>query len=360
MKRLDSIQALRALAALLVVFCHGAGEILTSHPTVAPGVWRAIHLKGLFGVDIFFIVSGFVMMYIITNQQSNRATSVRFLGDRIIRLVPLYWAATLLSVLIGVALPALKHEKAYSASYVIRSLLFLPSVNPSSGAPQPVLGLGWTLNYEMFFYVVLSLLLLLGVQRLWLALLVVFSSLVALGAWFAPEDIVLRGWSQPIILEFMFGVLLAQAWLNGIRANPACQILLVCAGVIAWLLIAPPTVGHVDLRGLTWGLPAAAIFAGVAMGRHNTAYPKAITVIGDASFSLYLTHLFVMRASTLLMHHLPVSQAWQTWFFVIVFPPAAVAFSMLSYRKFELPTMRWGRQALKSHLTGAPKPERVL
>jgi len=350
MKRLDSIQVLRAIAALLVVFCHAATEVGGGHAALGSQIWPFVNAKGQFGVDIFFVVSGFVMMYIVSGQRPGRATAVWFIGDRIVRVVPLYWAATLLSIAVGVALPALKHKNHFPLAYVLRSLFFVPSRNPVTGAPEPVLGLGWTLNFEMFFYVVLSLVLVLGIRRIYLALPAIFVTLVALGAWFNPDYLVLRGWTHTIILEFMFGVVFAQLRLSGLRINAPAQIALIVAGVAGWLLTGLPASGEFDMRGFIWGPPAAAIFAGAVMGRREIAYPKLFMSIGDASYSLYLTHLFIMRVSSLMVNHLPVGPALRVVLFFAVFIPGAIAFAMLSYRKFEMPTMRFGRRLLRARI----------
>ncbi|MEX3999168.1 acyltransferase family protein [Paraburkholderia sp. EG285A] len=358
MKKLDSIQVLRAVGALLVIFCHGAGEIMANHAAGATGFWQFVNAKGLFGVDIFFVVSGFVMMHIIAGKPTGGATAARFISERVLRIVPLYWMTTLLSVGVGLAMPALKHKNAYSGVYVLRSLLFVPSTNPSTGAPEPVLGLGWTLNYEMFFYVVIFLLLLIGVRRVFAAVLAIFVALIALGLAFAPSDIVLRSWTHSIILEFAFGALLAQARQAGWRIGGKTQYALLAAGVAGWLAAAPANADFV-LRGLVWGVPAAAIFAAATLGRSSLAFPKLLTLTGDASYSLYLTHLFVMRICSVVVWHLPVSSMLQMVIFVLVFPPAAIFVSILSYKKFELPTMRIGRELLASRLRIGALPKSV-
>ncbi len=347
MKKLDSIQVLRAVAALLVIFCHGAGEILANHASVSPGVWQFINAKGLFGVDLFFVVSGFVMMHIIADKPTGATAAMRFVSERVLRIVPLYWTTTLLSVFVGLVLPALKHKNAYSVVYVLRSLFFIPSTNPSTGAPEPVLGLGWTLNYEMFFYVLIGLLLVLGVRRVFMAVLALFATLVVLGQVLAPEDIVLRSWTHSIILEFGYGALLAQALRKGWCIGAYARLALLVAGVAGWLVAAPSNADFV-LRGVVWGLPAMAIFAAATLGRTAPSYPRSLSLIGDASYSLYLTHLFVMRVCSLIVWHLPVAPVLQIIIFMLVFPAAAIGVSILSYRKFELPTMRMGREFLKA------------
>ncbi|QGZ60768.1 acyltransferase family protein [Paraburkholderia acidisoli] len=351
MKRLDSIQALRAVAALLVMVCHAATEVDVGTSASASHWWLLVNAKGQFGVDIFFVVSGFVMMYIISGQRSGGTSATWFISERIVRVVPLYWVATLLSVAVGVVVPALKHKSFVTLPYVLRSMFFVPSSNPMTGAPEPVLGLGWTLNYEMFFYVVISCVLLLGIRRVYLALIAVFVALVALGMVLQPESVVLKSWTHTIILEFMFGVLFAQLRLSGVRVGLPVQLALLTAGVAGWLLTGLPIHGEFDLRGLVWGPPAALIFAGVVLGRREAAYPKLLLLIGDASYSLYLTHLFVMRATSLAVNHLPMNPALRPVVFFAIFIPAAVGLSILSYRKFEVPTMRLGRRVLRGWLT---------
>ncbi|WP_109478405.1 acyltransferase [Paraburkholderia sp. C35] len=349
MKKLDSIQVLRAVAALLVVFCHAAGEV-GGHGVSASQTWHLVNEKGLFGVDIFFVVSGFVMMYIVSGQRPGSNAAAWFISDRIVRVVPLYWAATLLSICIGLALPALKHKNCYEVAYVLRSLFFVPSSNPLTGAPEPVLGLGWTLNFEMFFYAVISLVLLTGIRRVYLVVAAIFVSLVAIGAWVNPENVILKSWTHTIILEFVFGVLFAQLRLSGFRIGATAQIALIVAGVAGWLLMGPPANGTFDMRGLVWGPAAAAIFAGAVLGRRDIAYPKLLLTIGDASYSLYLTHLFVMRASSLLVDHLSVGPTLRVVLFFAIFVPGTLGFAVLSYRKLEVPTMRLGRRLLRQRL----------
>ena len=86
------------------------------------------------------------------------------------------------------------------------------------------------------------------------------------------------------------------------------------------------------------------------LGRREIAYPKLLMLIGDASYSLYLTHLFIMRASSLVVNQLPVSPALRVVLFFAVFIPGAIGFAILSYRKFEMPTMRLGRRLLHARL----------
>jgi exopolysaccharide production protein ExoZ len=87
------------------------------------------------------------------------------------------------------------------------------------------------------------------------------------------------------------------------------------------------------------------------MGRRDVAYPKQLLLIGDASYSLYLTHLFIMRGTSLVVDHLPVGAVLRIVLFFVIFIPCALGFAILSYRKFEVPTMRLGRRLLRARLS---------
>src|SRR5262249_39672775 len=130
---LDSLQALRAVAALSVVLYH-----------------IDFIGRGAFGVDIFFVLSGFIICHVTAADRQH------FLLKRLIRIVPLYWARTLVVCALALAAPRLLQTTSDSWMGLLKSLFFIP-YEKESGRVYPVLFLGWTLNYEMFFYVVFSI-----------------------------------------------------------------------------------------------------------------------------------------------------------------------------------------------------------
>ncbi len=130
MARYDSIQLMRGIAAMAVVFVH--------IPTFG---------RGHFGVDLFFCISGFIMMHITEKDDDS------FLLKRAIRIVPLYWAATLALCAVMHVAPHLVRTAQLRADLVIKSLLFIPFTLPGrNGSLHALLGTGWTLVYEAFFY----------------------------------------------------------------------------------------------------------------------------------------------------------------------------------------------------------------
>ncbi len=136
-----SIQILRAVAALSVVYTHCADKVVCSEfPTT-----------GRFGVDIFFIISGFVIAYVVSRGEDGAG---KFLIKRVIRIEPMYVLLTMVMTLTAVIFPGVMDNNEVSVSGFIKSILFIPG--PENNG-LPVLDQGWTLNYEMLFYLIMSL-----------------------------------------------------------------------------------------------------------------------------------------------------------------------------------------------------------
>jgi len=184
--RLDSIQVLRAVAAIGVVFTHAITRLSTSFPGASEhalftGLGGQLTV-GDAGVDLFFVISGFIMLHVHRNDFGRPGAPLRFMLRRILRIVPIYWLLTTLALVFLIFAPQLftTHYRGIYLPWIVGSYLFLPIAPPDWNA-TPVVGVGWTLNYEMFFYAVFAGALLLP-RRLGLQLIFVcFGILVGLG-----------------------------------------------------------------------------------------------------------------------------------------------------------------------------------
>ena len=261
-KRLESIQTLRALAAVFVVVFHAMGYARQSG-------WHVGIPIGAFGVDVFFVVSGFVM--VLTTQRSTAPG--KFLADRLTRIAPLYWFVTTARIFVALAVPALGALR-LDPLQVFTSYTFLPW-HDSEGLLVPVLPVGWTLTYEMTFYCAFAAL---GLRAERLALL--FGGMVLFGL-AVPLPLIAAWITDPMLLEFVAG----------------CAIGLGYTGQRWWLVAAVACIALAlpDSRALYWGLPAAILVGGgVALERW---WPHTIlSRLGDSSYALYLIHLFALRA----------------------------------------------------------------
>jgi exopolysaccharide production protein ExoZ len=308
MLRFRSIQVLRAIAALSVVAFH----LSTAGFTV-----------GAAGVDIFFVISGFIMGSI-----DRRESPGGFLVKRAIRIVPLYWLVTL-AMCGGALIPGLFQNFRFDAADLARSLVFIPYVDPT-GHVWPLLVSGWTLNDEMLFYVIFAAGLLAG-----RAVLVSAASLLVLvvvGQILRPHDAVLAIWTTPLLLEFVAGLALSRA--GAVRGFwPGLALL--AAGITGFIVFGV-LMPMQNPRLLVWGLPAFAMVAGavaIERGGRWPALPWAER-IGDASYSLYLLHGIVIDVVHKALGKHPVIAG-------VVIVMASMAAALVSWAGFERPVGRW-------------------
>jgi exopolysaccharide production protein ExoZ len=333
-----SVQILRAVAALAVAAHHVQLDFATRMGL--PAALPDLNL-GAAGVDVFFVISGFVMVYASESLFDRTDGPRRFWTRRLIRIVPLYWAVTSLYLVLTVLLPDMAASR-YSPELIAASYLFYPYPR-ADGIMQPVAGLGWTLNYEMFFYLVFGLSLAL---RRAAAVAAVGGALVlaTLLGWAAgPLPGALGFWSDPIILEFVFGMLLALALRAGWRLKPATAVFLMGAGLLALALALPMRMVTGLPRGLAWGIPVAIFVAGAVLGdfkRFESALARSLSAIGDASYSLYLLHPFVIRFFRELWSHGLIDAAAWPWTYAALVIAGAIAAALVSYRLFERPVTR--------------------
>jgi exopolysaccharide production protein ExoZ len=285
---LPGIQALRGLAATLVLVHHVLEE---SQPLFGGRIPSPLVLFGASGVDLFFVISGFIMYHTNRDRFGRGGAPTDFLVRRIIRIVPLYWLCTLAVVVLHFA--GLYASKVITWSSVGSSLLFVAD-------PNIVLGVGWTLNYEMYFYSVFAMWLLLGTTRSGIAgVLFSLPLMIALGRLLPIGP--MRGFlTDPIALEFGFGFALAVAFANGLLSRRIGRWALPAgvAGLVLGTIFGTSmgTNGLVpEIRFVFWGVPAAAILTSALFVRGGKTYANAaLIVLGDASYSIYLTHAFVM------------------------------------------------------------------
>ncbi len=289
--RLDGIQWGRALAALLVVVCHA---ILHPLPELSS---FALYL-GDVGVTIFFIISGFIM---VTTTGRAQFDPWLFMRRRIIRIVPMYYLATLVVVFFTLFLPSLMKSTQFDLQHVLLSLLFVPTYTPSTGALLPFFKLGWTLNFEMFFYLVFALLSFVGLRARMYAILALFGALAVLGLLFRFDNAILAFYTRMDVLAFAAGVVLASVkdWRPWrVRRAVGAAGLAMGSAVIVGVYVIYGSIHASALAHLAVilaGTGLVAVFATHGQGGENWAARSGV-LLGDASYSLYLFHIFVVAA----------------------------------------------------------------
>lgn len=326
--QLLQIQALRGFAALCVVLTHaflGAGWI-SNLPTMS-----AHPFLGEFGVDVFFVISGFIMVITTGSGFGHSGAQLAFLKKRIIRVVPLYWLLS--GVLMGVIIfaPQLVALPAIDVLYWAKSLLFVPVAHPLEDGIRPVLVVGWTLQYEMFFYVLFALSMFFS-RRTGLSLLL-FSlvGFVAFGQFFGPQGVILHFFSEPIILEFAAGIVIGLLFTNNIKLPRATlwalPLLAAILLVFGWAASSQLNIDRVWF----FGIPAAMLVAGLTLpyGASNIGIGKTWRRIGDSSYALYLSHVFVIAALGFLFNLVGPADWQQYRLLTVLFIASGTMFSLI-------------------------------
>jgi exopolysaccharide production protein ExoZ len=275
------IQILRFFAALAVVAFHALG--LAPNGFEVPDSLLSVALSwGGRGVDLFFVISGFIIFY---TTQNPALTPAGFLRRRIERIVPLYFFVILTFTLLALTLPAIFATPGwYTPRHILKSLAF---VSFTDGEP-PVIAVGWSLEYEMYFYLAVALLMALT-REVWRNIAVIFSALAVVGQ--LPGVGAALGnygfFTDPMILEFVLGVIAGHLFVHGRIGWP---MLLAAGCAFAAVLIADPF-----NRALVAGIPAACLVAAAAFlscKRKHPSWPeRALARLGDASYSIYLAQV---------------------------------------------------------------------
>ncbi|MFA4939359.1 acyltransferase family protein [Brevundimonas sp.] len=296
-ERFYGVQGLRFAAATAVVVAHAldlAGTRLGLE-TVLAG--ETLEDFGAVGVDVFFVISGFIIAT-TTRGQAGVGAAGDFLWRRFRRVAPIYWLLSL-PILVVMA-----RGGTLSPEVAVATFLFWPF----SGLEMtfPALGPGWTLCFEMLFYAGFGLAMA-GGKRVGWGLVGAYAVMLAAGLVVAAP--VLRFWGAPIILEFLLGVGIASVWREAPRRLGRWAVGLAMVGFGLSLVVGYGGIDDVRAlndplnglrRVLIWGLPSALLVFGVVRMERADVAPgrlaRAAAFMGDASYSIYLTHVLVIRA----------------------------------------------------------------
>ena len=289
-KTLYSLQALRFIAAALVVISHIRNEV-------------GLTPFGSSGVDIFFVISGFIIHYV------TRDGAPQFFTRRLIRIVPLYWLGTLALAAIALKAPGMLNHASLDIDKLLGSLFFIPVWNESIQYHMPLLTLGWSLNYEILFYLVFFIALKISHQHRLLISSLLLVGLTALHPYAAPES-ALAFWSDAYVIEFIYGMLLAQLLSSTRFIEHARLPMLTAAGgllIYTWALL--PDTGLVTqemaldkwVRVVVIGLPSTALVVltlACEQAFRKLSQPAKATIdfLGELSYPIYIFHIYVMGA----------------------------------------------------------------
>jgi exopolysaccharide production protein ExoZ len=288
------------------------------------------------------VISGFIMW--VTTANAPRPSPGSFWRSRVARIVPLYWFCTVAYIAVAMLIPTQLFHAAFASWHIVASFLFIPAEHPD-GDIVPIYTLGWTLNYEMFFYFVFGLCLLVRSEIVRLATLSAsLFGFVLIGAITMPKSAIGLFYTDPIILEFLAGVLVGAAFLkfNSFKVLEVAGYIAMAVSVAAYVglyLGAAP-------RLIAFGLPSALCVAGAVvaeMGKRRGEF-RFGSFLGDCSYSIYLAHPFVLRpifivASAVLVGPTRLSQV----ILALVCVAAGIGGGIMSFIVIEQPLGRRAR-----------------
>jgi len=340
-----NIQALRGIAVILVIAFHLQGnEAKYCHGyTILPDFLTI----GSSGVDLFFVISGFMMVTITSGCFQKTGAIYRFLYHRVTRIYPMYWFYSILMLVIY--LIQFRTGNNTRITSITSSFLLLPQSH------LPLMVVGWTLVHEIYFYVVFSILL--AVHERWLlALLTIWGIASIIGGLIPCENVTIKLITNPLTLEFIFGCFIALIHFSKKPSLEFAKYLgwpLLFISFVGWLLaysvcikngVQPVSSGW--LRIVVFGIPSVLLlYALVTLEKYSSwLLPNWLISIGDASFSLYLSHLLIIAAIGRIWQKLGIVGFWVNGAVLGAMFLTVLPIGMASFRFIERPLLKFARR----------------
>lgn len=350
MHKISNIQSLRGIAALLVVLSHLL--IIESKYGGTHSILPDLSRFGVFGVDIFFVISGFIMVTITRGKfQSFKETS-RFITHRTVRIYPVYWFYTLLLLCVFLIRPEWVNSAQDNQVDILSSFLLIPAET------LPLLAVGWTLIHEVYFYVIFALIFLFVYEaKLIHALFIWGGGIILFNLFFESASPLVKLVMHPLTLEFIAGCLLAIFYFkNKVKLNSLIVFIGMFLAIAVSLYLFRSKIGANGLtpegwmRPLILGIPAVLVVYFLLMAeKNNMVFNKIFVVVGDASYSIYLTHILTLSV---------VGRVWSMFnsdsiFDNLIMIPFMFLLSamvgVLSYYWIEKPLISLTRKSFKSY-----------
>lgn len=269
--KINNIQVLRFFAALSVMMVH--------LPLFGFGAW---------GVDFFFVISGFIMMYITD------ISSKFFFLKRLARIIPLYWILTILVFCLALTKPELLNNTTPNFEHLLKSLFFIPFDKNNIGH-FPVLFLGWSLNYEILFYITFSFSLVVSRRYRAYVCSVILVLIFLTSSFFSGEDFIFQVYSESIILEFIIGMFIYKFYVLQKNSNSQYFIYYNFLFIILLILVSIAVINFDLPRFFSYGTMGALVLFFFLFFIDDNFFPKIFILLGDASFAIYLVHPYIIQ-----------------------------------------------------------------
>ncbi|HEO8932587.1 TPA: acyltransferase [Serratia marcescens] len=298
--QINSVQILRGIAALVVILYH------TNHKTIHLGMQADnVFSWGEIGVDIFFIISGFIMM-LVTEKQISK---LKFFKDRVTRIIPAYWTVTLIALIAFLLAPSLVNSSGGETG-VVQSFTLIKIPYDIKFLVQN----GWTLTFEFFFYIILAFFINQErVRKLGFSLL----AFIIIDMLFATINKDAESFlNDPIKYEFIFGASLYLILSGTLREKLTGIAFIIIAALSA------TSMSFTYTRTIEAGLPALIfVLTIISIERVLISHKdkvKPMLYLGEISYSLYLVHPFVIQAIAIAAKKIKYLQNTSVFFLLVI------------------------------------------
>jgi peptidoglycan/LPS O-acetylase OafA/YrhL len=291
--------------------------------------------EGSNGVSLFFVISGFVM--IISSEKLIEITGgwKIFAVKRALRIVPIYWIITTYKVITLLLASSLVYHGDLNFWFILKSYFFIPALN-ADGLYQPFYAVGWTLNFEMFFYLLFSVALAVRINPI-AFLSAVFVPLAILSMYKTAHWPAIGFYADPIVLYFLYGMIAAKLILKGKKLPPYLAVTVVLSGLL-YLFVPGYELSHgayQDDEMVKHLATLLIVYGGASLdGLWSSKPPALLVYLGGASYSLYLVHPSVAPFAPTLLKILHIKWPWLAVAASIL---AAIAAGTLFYKYCEAP-----------------------
>ena len=320
--KLDTVQVLRFLAAFSVMMVH--------IPLLGFGIW---------GVDIFFIISGFIMMYVTEINDKN------FLIRRIIRIVPLYWILTFGVFLIALIKPEFLNNTTANFEHLFKSLFFIP-FNKNDIGHYPILFLGWTLNFEIVFYILFSLSLVFFKKNKFIFSSIIIIFFVSINSLLAEKNFIFSTYCSHMFFEFILGMAAYKIWRRFEKKIPI-SVTNNVSFLLGFILLTF-LMNYLNLsRIFAFGVPSFFLLLYFLFFLNHLKFPRILILLGDASYCIYLIHPYLIQFFYKVMNIGKFNffiQSLLTIFISII----VLIISILIFKLVELPINKYFKRKLVS------------
>lgn len=322
-----SIQYLRGIAALLIVLTH----IAFKDQQYSLGNFKFD--SGIFGVDIFFVISGFIIYFVSVNKPSGLKGIISYLKHRIVRIIPLYWILTGIALIIYIIMPENVNQHTGSTD-VINSFTLFPSET------RYLLAVGWTLSYEFYFYSLFSITLFFTNHRFkTISLILLLLSCLGIFMKNYVDGFYFNFLTNDLLLEFLYGVIIAKVYLH-LQKNEI-MIAFISLGMFLVSMVFYFFELKTGFRGIDFGLPAMFLVLGILMleKQLNHVKIKFLETLGTLSYSLYLVHLFALAFVALIYRKLHINTVESEIFYLVAMFSISLISSYFVYTFIEKPLL---------------------